>query len=351
MEKEIIAFIEDLKKDKRLSKLDASSTKQAIIIKMISLLGWDIFNVDEVKPDLAVDSTLFDFALRKNKFNNIFIRVNKAGEELKKDQQEVLASAISEGVKLVLVTNGFQWWFYLAFQEGKSEQRKFCAVDLQSQKPEETAARLVSLLEKDNVISGKALKTAETMQAARQTRAIDRFMSEAWQGLMKRPPKALIKLINDAFEKLSGYPVEEKVVAKYLSAWARGETVDEIIELKEPVPKTKAPISFEGRKIQSFQFKKHSRTIDSWDLFLTELCALLASEFNQDMEKLLWHSVDGKFFFRDNPEELRLPMNIDGTNIYVETALNHDDTVKVGQSILKLFGFEGSELEIGIRQE
>ena len=56
MEKKITAFIESLKGDKRLITLDEASTKQAIIIKMLSLLGWDIFNVDEVKPDLVVNA-------------------------------------------------------------------------------------------------------------------------------------------------------------------------------------------------------------------------------------------------------------------------------------------------------
>lgn len=346
MEKQIIAFIESLKGDKRLLSLDEASTKQAIVIKMLSLLGWDIFNVDEVKPDLMAKSCRVDYALRKNKFNTVFIGVKKAGEELKKDQKEILAGAISEGVKLVLVTNGFQWWFYLSFREGVAEQRKVCAVDLLKQKPQEAAARLISLLEKGNVTGGKSLKKAETMQEARQSRAVDRYLHEAWQTLLKRPPDVLIKSIKDGFEKLSGYPVEDKVIKEYLGLWARGESCEEIIELKEPV--AKAPVSYEGRKIQSFNFKSHNHLVDSWDVFLTRLCGLLASEFSEDLEKLLWHSVDGKFIFRDNPEELRLPLNIDGTNIFVETALNPDDTVKVARSVLKLFGYEGSELDIAL---
>ena len=349
MEKQIIAFIKSLKKDKRLLTLDESSTKQAIVIKMLSLLGWDIFNVDEVKPDLVIKSYMVDYALRKNKFNTFFIGVHKPGEELRKDQKEILASAISEGVKVVLVTNGFQWWFYLSFEEGVPEQRKFCVVDLNKQKPADAAARLVNLLEKSNVISGTALKKAETMQVTRQTRAVDQYMTEAWQQLMNHPPKVLIKLVNDGFEKLSGYPINEKIVVKYLSAWARGETCEEIIELKEPVPKP--AVSYEGRILQSINFKNHILPVDSWDQFLTSLCGLLSSEFSKDLEKLLWHSVDGKFFFRDNPEELRLPLNVDDTNIYVETALAPDDTVKVARSVLKLYGYDGNELDIAVKEK
>ena len=351
MEKQIKSFIESLKGDKQLSSLDEASTKQAIIIKMLSLLGWDIFNVDEVKPDLVIKSYMVDYALRKNKFNTVFIGVNKAGEELRKDQKEILGSAISEGVKLVLVTNGFQWWFYLSFAEGAPEQRKFCVVDLRKQKPQDAAVRLVSLLEKNNVTGGMALKKAETMQEARQGQAVERYLTETWQKLMHRPPEMLVKMVNEVFEKLSGYPLDDKVIVKFLQSRVPARAKDEIIELKEPVPKApvaKVPVSYEGRKIRSFKFKSHNHEVDSWDLFLTQLCGLLASEFSQDLEKLLWHSVDGKFFFRDNPEELRLPLNIDSTNIFVETALNPDDTVKVARSVLKLYGYEGSELDISV---
>jgi len=344
MEKKVAEFIASLQSDKRLASLDEASTKQAVVIKMLSLLGWDIFNVDEVRPDLTVKSTVIDFALRVNRIDTVFVGVGRAGEELSQDQREVLGCAIAEGVKLVLVTNGLQWWFYLAFREGNPEQRKFCAVELQKQPAEEAASRLVSFLARSSVAGGKALKKAETTLDSRQSRAVERHLKEAWQKLLSRPPEALVKLINDHFERLSGYRAEERLITKYLSAWSRGDACEEIIDLKEPV--AAAGRSYEGQRIRSFAFKGQNREVESWNQLLVKLCGLLAAAHHQDLEKLLWHAVDNKFFFRDNPEELRLPMNIEGTNIFVETALNADDTVKVALSILKAFGYSGSELTI-----
>ena len=55
MQKQIQSFINDLKSNKRLSSFDEASTKQAVNFKTtLSLLGWDIFNVEEVYPDYAV---------------------------------------------------------------------------------------------------------------------------------------------------------------------------------------------------------------------------------------------------------------------------------------------------------
>ena len=73
MEEQLVGFLESLKTNNRLAEMDEASTKQAIVIKMLSLLGWDIFDVDEVKPDLAVKSHTVDFSLRSNKTDAVFI--------------------------------------------------------------------------------------------------------------------------------------------------------------------------------------------------------------------------------------------------------------------------------------
>jgi hypothetical protein len=74
---------------------------------------------------------------------------------------------------------------------------------------------------------------------------------------------------------------------------------------------------------------------------------MLSLEYNMDIEKLLWHSVEGKFLFRENADELRLGLNIVGTNLYVETALSPDFTVKVAHSVLSVFGYSSDDLKIG----
>ena len=48
MQDKIIKFVEDLK-NRRMSmdSLDEAATRQGIVGKLLHLLGWDIFNVDE----------------------------------------------------------------------------------------------------------------------------------------------------------------------------------------------------------------------------------------------------------------------------------------------------------------
>jgi hypothetical protein len=344
MQNKIAQFIESLKSNKRLSSLDEASTKQAIVIKMLSLLEWDIFDVEEVKPDLTVRGNVVDFSLRKNKMDAVFIRVKKPSDELEKHQKEILGSAIAEGVKLAILTSGVTWWFYLAFEEGSSEQRRFCAVDLLKQKPADAALKLIGFLAKPTVTSGKALKKAEMMHGARQAHLIEKYLSEAWKSLLTHPPEALVKLVNDTFEQLGGFRADEKAIITYLNGWSRSEPYDEVIDLKEPVATPSR--SYEGHSIKSFSLKGRLQPVESWGQFLVKLCEMLATEYNKDLEKLLWHSVYNKFFFREKPEDLRLPLDIEGRNIFVETALNPNDMVKVAESVLEMFGFSKKDLEI-----
>jgi len=44
MEKKIIAFIDELKSNKKLATFDEASTKQAVVLRLLSFLDWDIFN-------------------------------------------------------------------------------------------------------------------------------------------------------------------------------------------------------------------------------------------------------------------------------------------------------------------
>ncbi|MEJ2475272.1 MAG: hypothetical protein P8Y74_15480 [Desulfobacterales bacterium] len=306
MENQIIELIESLKSNKRVDTFDKASTKQAIVIRLLSLLGWDIFDVDQVKPDHALKSVQVDYSLRLKIVDTVFIGVEKVGEDLSYHQKELLGGAYKEGVTLSVLTNGVAWWFYLSGGEGSFDQKRFCTLELLKQPPKDVAARLVELLEKNNVSKGKSLKIAESIQLKRQRKVIEKAILEA----------------------------------------ASTEEVADLEEVGESKKPTIPPRYFEGRIVSAFSFNGINCKVDSWDGFLLKLCEELISKHDQDVEKLLWHSVDSRYYFRENPDELRLPVNIEGTNIFVETHLSTEDTVKLAYSLLKAFGYPITDLEI-----
>ncbi len=49
--KQVVAFIRELKTSRKMLLFDEAATKQAVVLRLLSLLGWDIFDVEEVAPD------------------------------------------------------------------------------------------------------------------------------------------------------------------------------------------------------------------------------------------------------------------------------------------------------------
>jgi len=73
----LIEFIKKIQSDNRLGSLKEAAIKQSIILKMLSLLGWDPFNIDEIEPDYHVGTGKIDFLLKSEKTNKIFLNVKK----------------------------------------------------------------------------------------------------------------------------------------------------------------------------------------------------------------------------------------------------------------------------------
>ena len=90
MEKNIVSFIEDLKSNKKLASFDEASTKQAVVLRLLSFLGWDIFNVEEVYPDYAANSTNVSYALRIKSTNKVFIDVKRVHAKLDNHQKSLV---------------------------------------------------------------------------------------------------------------------------------------------------------------------------------------------------------------------------------------------------------------------
>ena len=63
MNRELFQLIEDFKRDRRLQSFDEAATKQAVVLKILKVLGWDPFNIDGVYPEYSVGGGKVDYAL------------------------------------------------------------------------------------------------------------------------------------------------------------------------------------------------------------------------------------------------------------------------------------------------
>lgn len=242
MNEKISEFIDRLKSNPRITTFDEASTKQAIILPIIQLLGWNPFDIDEVTPEYTVENKKVDYSLRLNNTNEFFIEVKKPSEDLENHQNQLLDYSFRQGVELATLTNGITWWFYLPTQKGTWLDRKFYAIDIYQQDSEDIANKFIDLLLKDNVKSGSALKNAISIYKGKQkSKVISQTIPEAWNKIITEPDSLLIELLIEAVERLCGYKPESEKVKEFIKNNRDQLTVFPNIEIVKSVGKTSKP--------------------------------------------------------------------------------------------------------------
>ncbi len=209
--------IREIKGNPAIRTFDEAATKQAIVLRILHLLKWDTFNIGEVQPEYTVSGRKVDYCLHYGRRERLFIEVKRVGEELDRHQEQLLDYAFKEGVELAILTNGVTWWFYLPIKKGSWEQRKFYAIDFNSQDPEDVSERFFDFLSKDSVASGHASdKAEELLKSKDKERILNETMPKAWGKMISLPDETLIDLIAETTEEICGYKPDKKQVIDFI---------------------------------------------------------------------------------------------------------------------------------------
>jgi len=371
MQKQLIEFVESIKSNNQACFFDEASTKQAIVLRLLFLLGWDIFNVDEVNPNLASETEQADYALSIKSTRKVIIKVVSPKETLDKYQENFFEYASKKGMEFAILTNGIIWWFYLSSSKGNALQNRFLVLDFLKQKADEIEEQVTGFLKRDEISKDSSIKKATEILKKKLQQAAQKAIPEAWSQILSEPNEALIRLIGETAEKICGIPAERGVIVKFLNERLKQPQPGEIQTLppeEKPVPETEkaaqplhlkeiavsrkekaAQKSYDGQSISSFALKGKSYKIKSWEELLIKLCEVLRTEYYQDIDSLQWHPVGKKYYFNKNQDELRVPAGLAGTDIFVETYLTPNETVKIALSVLSEFGFAANDLKISER--
>lgn len=355
MSEDLIAFVEKLKNDRRLATFDEATTKQGVVLPILSKLGWDSFNIDEVVPEFAVGERRVDYALRLHNTNKVFIEVKKPTEELEKHQEQLLDYSFKQGVRLAALTNGPSWWFYLPLNEGSWEQRKFYAVDIAEQDPVEVASKFVDFLSKTAVELGKAVENAEAVYKSQQKKRIIRdALPHAWDKLVLDPEELLVDLLSETAEKICGFKPDAEVVAQFLTDNKSRLLVSGMhpVGPRDPSPVMAKPTArtpskgFTGKSVREFSFKGTKYIVESWIDLLLKLCGVLVVRHEHDFDRALSLSGRKRPYFSQNPDVLRSPRKLDNSRIFVESNLSANSIVKLCFDLVSLFGYSDADLKI-----
>lgn len=351
-------FIEQLKTDKRIDTFDEAATKQAVVLRLLSLLGWDTFDIDKVTPEYSVASKRVDYSLRINGQNKVFIEVKRTGIDLENHQEQLLNYSFQQGVKLALLTNGVAWWFYLPLNEGSWVQRKFYTIDILQQDANDIATKFIDFLLRDNVNDGTAIKNAEAIYKGQQKiNILEETLPKAWNKIIEEADELLIDLINETSEKLCGFKADTELIEQFLvknkNLFIISSAINRPTQSVQPPPpypphpseSTDSGI-YTGKSISSFYFRGAKYQVRSWKDLLIKLCEIINSSHRNDFEKTLKVVGRKRPYFTRSANELRAPQKVNGTNIYVETNLSANNIVKICIDMLAVFGYSEAELKI-----
>jgi hypothetical protein len=347
----LLEFIGQIQSDKRFSTLDEAAIKQGIVLKILSLLDWDPFNIDEIQPEYSVGDGKVEFSLRNRTSAEAFLMVKKEEKKFKGYALELLDYAVEEDVKLAILTNGIVWGFYSTLLDGTSEEKKFHTIDLHKQRADAIAKIFTVFLSKKNVISGKAVKAAENIYRIRQREALlHQHLPQAWQKIMNEPEKWLVDIFGKATKELCGYAPDRETVEKFVKA--RIDSLAEMSDkskLKRPEESKDAKGSvqnFKAKGIGSFKFETKEYRVNSWQDMLVKLCELIYSNHKDDFEMVLTLTNQDKEYFSEIQYKFLNCAQIPGTDMYVNTDLAPEDIMSLCREMLRLFGYKDSDLAI-----
>ena len=220
------ALIVQLAKNQTLPRLGEAATRQAAINPVLRALGWNPENLDEVVPEFPVPGGgKADYCLRNAGLSRVLIEVKSAGTQLEAHQDQLLGYAIAGGAPIAVLTDGLNWWFYLAMSSmaaGKSWQdRRFLHVDFRERDASGAAADLDRFLDRDASVAGAAFKAAEE-EFARQERdrSARAVLPEAWGRALGDP--RLHELLAKKVEDVLGHPPEPETITGFLRTISGG---------------------------------------------------------------------------------------------------------------------------------
>ena len=209
MEEQLKKFINEIKSVKGLNAYDEATTKQVIIIRILSMLGWDIFDVKDIQPEYPVDrqnsSEKVDYALAKDTDNMIFVEAKAVRIDLEDGEEQFCNYCFKNNVVLGVLTNGISWWFYLPRARGSWYERKFYSINLIQQDSDAIVLKFIDFLSKQNITSGKAKENAErTYESKQKSQIIRKSLPKAWNTLISSEDESFMDFFNDMLEKVSG---------------------------------------------------------------------------------------------------------------------------------------------------
>ena len=344
--------IERVRSDKSIPTLDEASVKQGVILRILNALGWDTFDIEEIKPEHSVGSRRVDYVLRPDGRNKVFLEAKRPNEDLSNHAPQLLDYSFREGVSLAVLTNGLNWWFYLPLREGSWEERRFDVIDLRNQDVSQTADSLIGFLSREKVRSGTAVENAESHLAKLwKAKKLEETLPKAWEQLVNEPDEILVELLNQKVEELCGWEAGQGSIKRFLANLPKpAHAPPNPTPQPLPSPTTKQPNqsfgSYNGTKIARLTFHGQTYGALPWTRMLIALAEQVYQLHSSEFQKVLELKGAKRPYFNRNQQGMRKARLIGNSGYFAETDLTPGQIVYRCHALLAKFGYSQQDLVI-----
>ena len=261
--------------------LSEAQVRAAVVDSVLRALGWDPADPSTFKPEFAVDKRKVDYALFDHGKPLVFIEAKHSDVKIGKGEDQLFSYANHQGVPLLVLTNGWNWDFYLSMAAGRPPDRRFYSLDLRlGDNVAEYVKFLAQHLQKDRVVSGEAKLSAEDILQNNKDREKARdAIPSVWSGLIESREEMLIDLLAEEVESKCGVRPSVSHVHAFLAGLKPSAIAD------PPPPPGPAP-SPPKAKLQGFIFNGSRKECNTAIDTLTEILKTFQLENSQFMGAL-----------------------------------------------------------------
>lgn len=266
-----------------------TAVREAIVLPVLQILGWDIFDPNSVIREYTLGSRRVDYALSSAPpRKDIFIEVKAVGLASGADRQ-LFEYAFHEGIPFAVLTDGREWNFFLPGEQGSYDERRVQKLDLSERSPGDATETFQKYLQYSRVRSGEAIDSARAdYKNISKRKVAANEIPKAWHELISEPDELLIDLIAEKAESLCGFrPAPEDVEAFLISAPTGASSPIRVTPIRRettPTPTlSQQPISERGIGYSVFgQARSANNAIEA----LIDILKTLAQRNPQFLEKV-----------------------------------------------------------------
>lgn len=195
-----------------------AAVKQGIVLRILSTLGWQIFDARIVWPEFGLETRRVDYGLcHPPSSPRILLEVKDIGNAGGAERQ-LFEYAFHRGIPMAILSDGQEWSFFLPGEQGDYNERCVYKLDLLVRPVGESARIFQRYLSYDEVVAGRALQAArDDYRNVSRDRTIQNALPQAWRSLLEEEDELLLELLADKVQTITGFKPSPDTVADFIA--------------------------------------------------------------------------------------------------------------------------------------